>query len=85
MRCLGQLLTSVNDATTKQAPQAAMGELGTVLDRFIDAVAHADPKDGDTRFSKLDIKDGFWRMSVEPNRSLDKIYILARPTSGGAR
>ena len=54
LRHMGQLLTSVNDATSRQAPQEAMGELGAVLERLIDAAAHANPQDGDIRFSKLD-------------------------------
>ena len=76
LRYMGQLLTSVNDATTKQAPQEAMGELGTVLERLIDAVAHANPQDGDIRFSKLDIKDGFWRMNVEEGAEWNFAYVL---------
>lgn len=76
LRYMGQLLRSVNDATTKQAPQEAMGELGTVLDRLIDAVAHANPQDGEIRFSKLDIKDGFWRMNVEEGAEWNFTYVL---------
>ena len=44
--------------------------------RLIDAVAHANPQDGDIRFSKLDVKDGFWRMNVEEGAEWNFAYVL---------
>ena len=55
---------SVNSATTKKAPQQAMGQLGSIVKRIVATMAdHYNP----TKlfmFTKLDIKDGFWRMAV---------------------
>ena len=55
---------SVNSATTKLAPQQAMGQLSSVVPRIVATMAeHFDPFKP-FMFTKLDIKDGFWRMSV---------------------
>jgi hypothetical protein len=56
---------SVNEATNPTvAPTDAMAELGNVLPRLIYAVATAADIRGPILFSKLDIKDGYWRMVV---------------------
>ncbi|MGH3054287.1 MAG: hypothetical protein ACRDL7_04840 [Gaiellaceae bacterium] len=60
----GTLYPSVNDATNKQAPSAAMDQIGGVLPQLFETMAHADQEAGPLVFSKLDIKDGFWRMVV---------------------
>ncbi len=44
------------------APEAAIDQIGTALARIIEALANVDPGQGNVHFSKLDIKDGFWRM-----------------------
>jgi hypothetical protein len=54
----GGILTSVNDATVKLAPQGALDQLGHALSRIIHAFAKAE--EGDKIFmAKWDIKDGF--------------------------
>ena len=58
----GITIPYVNAATTITAPQYSMRNLGSVLPRLIAAVAAAPLHDGAMVFSKLDIKDGFWRM-----------------------
>ena len=57
----GYLLPSVNDATKKCTPEEAMDQIDSVLPRIIEALVMA-PEEGDSiLFSKLDIKDEFWR------------------------
>jgi hypothetical protein len=54
---------SVNEATNPTvAPKHSMAELGNVLPQIIYAVATAPDSQGPIRFSKIDIKDGYWRM-----------------------
>ena len=47
------------------APEEAMDQIGSVLPRMIEALAATPMEGGDIMFSKLDIKDGFWRMVCE--------------------
>ena len=72
----GYLLPSVNDATKKCAPEDAMDQIGSVLPRIIEALASAPLEDGDIMFSKLDIKDGFWRMVCEKGQEWNFAYVL---------
>jgi hypothetical protein len=70
---------SVNEATNpKVAPTAAMAELGNVLPRLIYTVANADEAQGPILFSKLDIKDGYWRMVVPADDEWNFVYILLK-------
>jgi hypothetical protein len=70
---------SVNEATNpKQAPAEAMAELGNVLPRLIYAVATAPNAKGPVLFSKLDIKDGYWRMVVPSEDEWNFAYVLPK-------
>jgi hypothetical protein len=60
------------------APTEAMGELGKVLPRLIYAVATAPDAKGPILFSKLDIKDGYWRMVVPPDDEWNFAYVLPK-------
>ena len=62
----GQRYPSVNEATTKLAQQQSMVQLGKSLQRIITIMAIERQNDNNLPFlfSKLDIKDGFWRMAV---------------------
>ena len=67
---------SVNSATTKLAPQQAMGQLGSVVRRIVAVMAeHFDPS-MPFMFTKLDIKDGFWRMAVSDSDAWNFCYAL---------
>ena len=68
LKIFGMEIPSVNDATVITAPQQSMAQLGSVLPRLIEAVATAPVDKGNLVFSKLDIKDGYWRMVVEQGR-----------------
>jgi hypothetical protein len=63
---LGKVIhLSVHEATNPEvAPAESMAELGNILPRLIYTVATADDAQGPVLFSKLDIKDGYWRMVV---------------------
>ncbi len=54
MQITGYLLPLVNNVRHLYAPEEAIDQIGTLL------LAHLTQ--GDVLFSKLDIKDGFWRM-----------------------
>ena len=83
LKIFGMEIPSVNDATVITAPQQSMAQLGSVLPRLIEAVATAPVDKGNLVFSKLDIKDGYWRMVVEQGRHLNFAYVL--PDVAGAR
>ena len=55
-----------------------MIQLGSCLKRLVSQMA--DSWDGDSShpwmFSKLDIKDGFWRMAVNHNEAWNFCYVL---------
>ena len=55
----------MNDASNKNlAPHHAMYELGNVIPRIIQEMAVAPDNGVPIRFSKIDLKDGYWRMVV---------------------
>ena len=82
---------SVNDDTIKLAPQESMNQLGKTLKRIIASLADCQSKNRKMMFSKLDIKDGFWRLvvnhedawnfcytipSADPNANIDDTQIV---------
>ena len=58
------------------APAEAMDQIGTVLPRIIEALAAAPLEDGPIMFSKLDITDGFWRMTCAEGEEWNFAYVL---------
>ena len=72
-----QNLISVNDASDKTlAPQHAMYELGNVIPRIIHTLAGAPDSGIPFLFSKVDLKDGFWRMAVNEADAWNFAYVL---------
>ena len=73
---------SVNDATTSLAPAEAMAELGKVLRRIIATLSdgHDSNPQKPFMFSKLDIKDGFWRMIVSSDDAWNFCYAIPPPS-----
>lgn len=70
---------SVNDTTDPSlAVTEAMNELGYALPRLIYAAALTDESKGPILFSKFDIKDGFWRMSVPEDDEWSFAYVLPK-------
>jgi len=79
LQVAGLGLPSVNAATRKQAPTAAMRQLGKVLPQLIAAMAAAAPQHGPIFFAKLDITDEFWRMVVSKDNAWNFCYVLPGP------
>ena len=67
---------SVNEATTKLAPQQSMGQLGLVVWRIIHTMEEERHHGNPFWFAKLDIKDGFWRMAVMNEDAWNFAYVL---------
>ena len=55
-------LPSVNEATKETEPAEVIEQVGTVMLHIVKALATALISEDPIHFSKLDIKDGFWRM-----------------------
>ena len=72
----GVTYSSVNDKTRKIARPEAMAQLGLVIKRIIYTMAlhrhHSPP----FKFTKLDVKDGFWRMAVTNKDAWNFFYVL---------
>ena len=69
-------LTSVNDASEDTSPPGALANLGSALPRLISAVAVEWESKEPLLFSKLDIKDGFWRLTCGEGAEYNFAYVL---------
>jgi hypothetical protein len=81
----GKKLQSVNDTSNKNlAPQHAMYELGNVIPRLIWAMATSNDNDNVTPFlfTKVDLKDGYWRMCVNADDAWNFAYVLPGGKAG---
>ena len=76
LQALGTTFPSVNKTTTPTAPQESMVQLGTSLKRIIYRMANNFEPQCPFYFSKLDIKDGFWRLVVSKDDSWNFCYVL---------
>ena len=76
IRILKERLKSVNESTNKLAPQHAMFELGNIIPRIIWAMARAPDTGVPILFSKIDLKDGYWRMVVDEDKAWNFAYVL---------
>jgi len=73
----GKRLESVNDSSDKSlAKQEAMYELGNVIPRIIWTMALAKDKTTPFMFTKVDLKDGYWRMAVNEIDAWNFAYVL---------
>ena len=66
----------MNEATKETAPAEALEQVGTVMPRIIEALATAPLSEDPIHFSKLDIKDGFWRMVCAVGEEWNFAYVL---------
>jgi hypothetical protein len=71
----GSEVPSVNEATTLEAPAAAIDQMGHALNRIIHAFAEADD-DAKIFMAKFDIKDGFWRLDCQDGEQWNFAYVL---------
>ena len=77
----GELWPSVNMSShPPNPPLAAMAQMGQVLPRLVHAIATSPEEKGPWVFMKLDIKDGFWRMSVPEEEQFNFCYVLPQMT-----
>ena len=76
VRALYDKYRSVNETTIKLAKKEAMDQLGSALKRMIAALADGQDDGREFLFSKLDIKDGFWRMVVSEEDAWNFCYII---------
>jgi len=65
LKIFGMEIPSVNNNTVITAPQHSMRQLGQVLPRLIESVAHAPTANDHIMFSTLDIHNGYWKILVE--------------------
>ena len=82
LRYKNTFINSVNNTTTPQAPAEAMGQLGTCFRRIVATLAQNCDVDKPFYFSKLDVKDGFWRMVVAKDNAWNFAYVL--PAADGS-
>jgi hypothetical protein len=76
LRLNGKVYNSVNETTNKKSKQESMVQLGQSLRRIIAAMADNFDASRPFFFSKLDIKDGFWRMAVSDDDAWNFCYVL---------
>jgi hypothetical protein len=74
----GATLPSVNDSTTKTAPNASVNQLGHALSRMIHAFAETN-EDDKIFMAKWDVKDGFWRLDCQAGEEYNFAYVLPQP------
>ena len=72
----GKFLPSVNEMTNKKAYAQSMDQLGITVKRIISTMAKYKNDDQPFMFTKLDIKDGFWRMAVSDEEAWNFCYVL---------
>jgi hypothetical protein len=71
----GDIIPSVNETTTLEAPAGAIDQLGQSLQRIIHAFAEAD-ENAKIFMAKFDIKDGFWRLDCAEGEEWNFSYVL---------
>jgi hypothetical protein len=75
----GEQMQLVNEVTDKTIlPAHSMAELGNVLPHIIYAVRMAHESKGPILFSKLDIKDGYWRMVFPAEDEWNFAFVLPK-------
>ena len=72
----GTFWESVNSKTTKLAPPETMAQLGTSVKRVVCSMANNYDSSRPFIFTKLDIKDGFWRLAVNDDDAWNFCYVL---------
>ena len=79
LKMKNKTMKSVNEATDKTlAPQHAMYKLGNIIPRIIHAMAAAPENGIPLLFSKVDLKDGYWRMEVSEEDAWNFAYVLPK-------
>lgn len=68
---------SINSTTIPHAPPEAM-QFGGTLPRILYYARHANPKFGPVRGSKQDLKDGFYKLALNPSECLRLAALLPK-------
>ena len=76
MRIKNKRHKSVNETTSPKSRDEAMLQLGQTIRRIIYTMECNRRKDRDFYFTKLDIKDGFWRLAVNNDDAWNFAYVL---------
>ena len=69
---------SINDYTQLLSDHKSMVQLGQSLPRLIWHLAFAPEDQGPLFFTKLDLKDGYWRMIVQKGAEYNFAYVLPK-------
>jgi hypothetical protein len=72
----GKRYKSVNETTNKQAKWQSMAQLGLCIQRMVATLADNYDTSKLFHFVKLDIKDGFWCMTVLDDNAWNFAYVL---------
>jgi hypothetical protein len=72
---------SVNEETKHQSKHESMAQLGLTIKRIIATMAKNIDHTRPFKFSKIDIKDGFWRMAVNNENAWNFCYVLPQSKS----
>ena len=67
----------MNKATKETSPSEAPDQVETVMPRIIEAFVTTPLSEDPIHFSKLDIKDGFWRMVCAVKEKWNFAYVLS--------
>jgi hypothetical protein len=76
LRIKNGVIPSVNSTTNKKAKPEGMVQLGMAVKRLVATMADNFDMEQPFIFSKLDIKDGFWRMAVSNENAWNFCYVL---------
>ena len=82
LKVKGKKINSVNQGTNKLSPQKSMAQLGWVIRRIVTTMANNYNTKHPFLFSKCDIKDGFWRLSVNHHDAWNFCYVLPPKNPG---
>ena len=82
--CMKVLRKCVNETTERLAPEEAVKRIGKLLPALFKYLAMAAP-DAPVLFSKIDLADGFWRMTVPPAERYNFAYVMPDPPGSPIR
>ena len=80
LKFIKEVIPSVNETTTKQAPAESMVQLGECIKRIVATMSKNHNPKSSFAFSKIDIKDGFWRLLVSDLDAWNFCYVMPSPT-----
>ena len=73
---MGYYVTSVNKSSADTAPEYFLSQLGVVIPRIILAISKSRDDGIPIFMSKLDVKDGFWRIVTGEGGKWNFTYVL---------